>query len=359
MPKGRPIFNFRLFKDLTTNPPGPLAERIVGYVTHQKEIPVGQQKIVEECADYVRNSYNPGRLPITGIELVGHADWDLKVSPQTVSENRAKQVRNMLETLVNDRRKWPKIAPNGATPASINWMDKGVGALEPDPKTLEENNRRGVPQQNWSMADRAKNRRVVIYLIPGTTPQPDLPPQDDFSVRVKRMWDLLQTRQVEPDSNGTRTRRTRCLLSRMVLNTSCTPGVKDIFVDGDASNEIINGRNPGSQKLVRYDGAYDPPDVSAADWNKFFDRTGVIGILKGPGFAPTVSDDQILKGLGNLVLRIDQGIGLTREYLKSKFDQIITGKYIGDQTRKKLENHYETRMNDPNDIYWCFGQRQI
>jgi hypothetical protein len=106
--------------------------------------------------------------------------------------------------------------------------------------------------------------------------------------------------------------------------------------------------------LCAYPGKYDPPAVNAADFEKFFAHA--FPILKGPGWAPTESDERILQILGALVLRIDQGINLTDEYIAHNVE-LIAGGYIGDQARKKLQQEYVRRMTDPNDIYWPFRSR--
>jgi hypothetical protein len=38
-------------------------------------------------------------------------------------------------------------------------------------------------------------------------------------------------------------------------------------------------------------------------------------------------------------------------------DTVISGGYMGDQTRKKLQQEYVRRMNDQNDIYRAFRSR--
>jgi hypothetical protein len=105
--------------------------------------------------------------------------------------------------------------------------------------------------------------------------------------------------------------------------------------------------------LCSYPGKYDPPEISAADFEKFFAHA--LPILKGPGWAPSESDDRILRILGELVLRIDQGINLTDEYAHNV--ELIAGGYTGDQARKKLQQEYVRRMATPDDIYFPFRSR--
>lgn len=159
---------------------------------------------------------------------------------------------------------------------------------------------------------------------------------------------------MDPDSTGTRTKRAYEFLQRMLK-----PGVNDKFVDGEKSNETVNGKRALDERgmptaLCAYPGKYDPPSVSAADEEKFFDHA--FPILKGPGWAPSESDETILKILGGLVLRIDQGINLTDEYIAHNVE-LIAGGYLGDQARKKLQQEYVKRMTDQNDIYWAFRSR--
>jgi hypothetical protein len=206
------------------------------------------------------------------------------------------------------------------------------------------------------------NRRVEIILERDGPPNPAPPTDDLFATRVKRAAALIAAgRQVQPDSKGSRTKRAFCLLTKVAAALAAGTKINDRFVDGWNSNAIVNGKRALDEwgmptPLCGYPANWDPPEVTGADLDKFF--FSMLPILKGPGWAPDGSDDQILSVLGEVVLRIDEGINRTDEYIAKNGNPAVGG-YAGDKTRPKLQKEYVTRMDDPNDIYSCFKTKII
>jgi hypothetical protein len=78
----------------------------------------------------------------------------------------------------------------------------------------------------------------------------------------------------------------------------------------------------------------------------------VSSILKGPGFAPTVSDEQILKGLSQMIFMINEGIVRVERYITLNSSDFG---YTGDKTRgTKLSSIFADHLDDENSIYSCY-----
>ncbi len=336
----------------------PSADKIIsGFPEYQTDLTSEQNADLGRLAQQVVDSQSSAH-PISAVVVVGYADRDLRTNnpnrkpgetheqfEMRVSTDRANAARDLLKS---------KISALAAARGSKTILDSMVS----DPrrmKTVGMGANDLLVQNPRSESDRRLNRRVEIFLV--TTVQPGPPqPDDAFSKRVQRAARLIESgKKVDPDSTGTRTKRAYGFLQQMLR-----ANVNDKFVDGEKSNETVNGKRALDEAgmptaLCAYPGKYDPPAVNAADFEKFFAHA--FPILKGPGWAPAESDERILQILGALVLRIDQGINLTDEYIGKNVDTVISGGYMGDQARKKLQQEYVRRMADPNDIYWPFRSR--
>jgi len=78
----------------------------------------------------------------------------------------------------------------------------------------------------------------------------------------------------------------------------------------------------------------------------------VRSVLKGPGFARTVPDEQILKGLSELIFMINEGIIRVERYITLNS---IDFNYTGDQTRgRRLSSIFADHLNDEKSIYSCY-----
>lgn len=128
------------------------------------------------------------------------------------------------------------------------------------------------------------------------------------------------------------------------------PGFIDVFVDGTASNQQIGKfRVPGN--LCSFIDSYDPPAISDADFLKFLGSVNVV--LKGPGFAPAKSDDEILKGLSGLIFLISDGIVRVERYITVKSSDFG---YVGDKTRgNRLSSIFADHLKDENSLYSCYA----
>jgi hypothetical protein len=191
---------------------------------------------------------------------------------------------------------------------------------------------------------RPANRRVEIALIADGPPIQPPPAPDPFEGRINRFLELLKMRRVDPDPIGKRTERARCILGKML-----NPNVLDMFVDGTASNQQI-GKHFVGENLCSWQGKYDPPQLSQADLAKFLGTVG--SILKGPGFAPSVSDEQILKGLSQIIFMINEGIVRVERYITLNSSDFG---YTGDRTRgSRLSSIFADHLDDQNSIYSCY-----
>jgi len=133
--------------------------------------------------DFIVESFLEGNLPILGVKLIGHADFDPERERrepgflQRISEHRASEVMTELQRSV-DKATWTFGGrKNGPKPSQIRWVPSGVADKEP----AEENIQRKRTHANMTEEDRKLNRRVGIFLEPGPTPVPP----------AKDLWDLI------------------------------------------------------------------------------------------------------------------------------------------------------------------------
>lgn len=267
--------------------------------------------------------------PIVAVLVVGHADVALRepvqkraAFEQQISQQRADEAVKMVVA---------EVRRQGGEEAAKGFQTRATGVGSTQRLTMN-------PVNESQMR---LNRRVEVFLAKCLLPTPNT--DDTFEKRITRALKLLETKRVNPDTTGTRTTRARCILNKML-----NPKVVDVFVDGGASNETIGGRFIG-EKLVGWQGNYDPPPLSDVDFRKFL--ATVSPVLKGEGFAPTQSDDHILTILGQLVLRIDEGMNLVNVYVTR---QNAGDKYIGDKARIRLQNMWIQHRDDENNIYSCY-----
>lgn len=329
---------------------------ISGFPEYEVNLTHLQRKELDRIAALIVSSLDEAN-PVSALVIIGYADRDLRANnpnhkpgetrvefEKRMSESRAKSARQQLKSRIRQLTQHR----GSSLPASINdllYDSRRMKIVAMGATDL-------IVEHPRNESERELNRRVEIYLVRTVQPRPD----DPFWKRVQRAARLIEGgRKVDPDSTGTRTKRAYGFLQQILL-----PNVNDKFVDGENSNETVNGKRALDERgmpvaLCAYPGKYDPPPVGATDWEKFFGRA--FPILKGPGWAPSQSDERILKILGELVLRIDQGINLTDEYIAHNVDTVISGGYMGDQARKRLQQEYVRRMADQNDIYWPFRSR--
>jgi hypothetical protein len=157
--------------------PGPFRMIIRGFSRYAEKVealPLTERIKLVIVIDFVVESFLPGNLPITGIQLIGHADTDPDRerrepgSVKRISENRATEIERYLRKEIALRTWMSRIVSVGPTPDKIRWSSSGVGSSEPD----EENVKRKKTHSNMTERDRKLNRRVRIFLDPGSTPMP-------------------------------------------------------------------------------------------------------------------------------------------------------------------------------------------
>jgi hypothetical protein len=145
------------------------------YADTVETLPILERIKLVVIADFIVESFLPGNLPVMGVKLIGHADFDPQRERrepgflQRISDKRATDVETELLNRV-DRGTWvfnPR--KNGFRPDRMRWLSWGVADREP----AEENIRRGRTIANMTEEDRKLNRRVEIFLEPGPTPVPD------------------------------------------------------------------------------------------------------------------------------------------------------------------------------------------
>lgn len=315
----------------TGNCPGPVNRIISGwgqYADDVAKLPASEKAKIDELADLIVTSFaRQGCVPFRRVAIIGHADrdWHGPKYETEVSFKRANAVAAALTAAV--RALWDARRTGPPPKGGVEWRTLGKGA-----------------KQMIAPPYRPANRRVEIALIAEGPPIPPPPTPDPFEGRIRRFLELLKTRRVDPDPTGKRTERARCILGRML-----NPKVLDVFVDGTASNQQIGKRFIG-ENLCSWQGNYDPPQLAEADLLKFLGT--VRSILKGPGFAPSVSDEQILKRLSQLIFMINEGIVRVERYitLNSAGDR-----YTGDKTRgMRLSSIFADHLDDQNSIYSCY-----
>jgi hypothetical protein len=86
-------------------------------------------------------------------------------------------------------------------------------------------------------------------------------------------------------------------------------------------------------------------------------------VRRSSGLALTAPDDFVLRIVGELILRIDQGINLVDKYVTLNQDPSLDpiakaffqkDGFLGDPARKRLQKLIRTNLNDENNIYSCF-----
>jgi outer membrane protein OmpA-like peptidoglycan-associated protein len=319
---------------------GSKTEIITNWGRYGSKVSPGQQLVIDKLADLIVSSFAQSICPpFRQVEIVGHADkdWQGAKKETSVSFERAMAVQQSLAATV--RRLWLERKMGAPPKGGVAWATRGQGA-------------KNMIAPPYSVA----NRRVVVTLLRSGSPVP-IPQNDTLEKRIERLIKLLETRRVIPDSTGTRTSRAKCLLPKL-LNSA----VIDIFVDGGVSNQTINGMTPKFHEclipgrnvgwLGNYDGTKRP--MPNSEFFKFLST--LRPILKGGGFAPTQSDDDVLRILGQVILRIDEGITMVDAYItkNSMMSAPFIESYSGDVARKKLQQLYRNNLNDPNNIYSCY-----
>jgi len=146
---------------------------VLGYPEHHDKVPVQEAEKLRKLAERIVNSYDTNN-PIIGVQIVGHADIDLRVTGKAREESernhsvgRADEVKDLLLQLIKKLRPRSQRALN-----SVMFKQSGVGATQLKvPHPSNEHQRR-------------LNRRVEIFLAQGLIhpddPQPPqiIPPRD-------------------------------------------------------------------------------------------------------------------------------------------------------------------------------------
>jgi hypothetical protein len=318
-------------QEVRGNCPGPVTRIVSGwgqYADRVDKLPASEKGKIDELADLIVTSFARQRCaPFRTVTIVGHADkdWHGPKTEMEVSFKRANAVAAALTEAV--RVLWVARKMGPPPVGGVNWKTLAKGAT-----------------RMIAPPFRPANRRVEIVLTAGGLPVPPPAPRDSFDGRVARFLDLLKMRRVDPDPTGKRTQRVRCILTKIMK-----PGILDVFVDGTASNQQI-GKHFVGENLCSWQGNYDPPQLSEADLLKFLGT--VSSILKGRGFAPTVSDEQILKRLSQIMFMINEGIVRVERYITLNNSDFG---YTGDKTRgQRLASIFADHLNDENSIYSCF-----
>ena len=128
------------------------------YKTKATDLPAAERAKIDDVADRIAQGRQPGHRPIVGVLLVGHSDQDLSRGPEferKVSLDRANEIRDALVRAVKRR--------GGAALAIVHTIDvamrtTGIGARE------------RVFTSPKNEAQRAANRRVVMFLAEASTP---------------------------------------------------------------------------------------------------------------------------------------------------------------------------------------------
>lgn len=188
----------------THSTPVPFRMSIRGFSQYHstvKSLPILEIIRVVVTADFIAESFRPGSLPIRGVKMIGHADFDAqrgRTFEMAISITRAQDVERELRARV-DRLTWspdvfnPTLSPlrqTGPLSNLIDWQSSGVGATQP----AADNVRRHRTPGNMTEADRKLNRRVEIFLEPGTAPIP-APPSPEL---LQHIEDVLRGRRVIP-----------------------------------------------------------------------------------------------------------------------------------------------------------------
>lgn len=299
-------------------------------------LPRAEQDKIDHLADLIVSSFAQSALPpYRSVMIVGHADkdWHGTGLEDTVAGNRAEAVEEALTNKVLDL--WDDRNMGPPPPGGVEWQTSSKGA-----------------EEMIAPPYHSQNRRVVVRLIRSGPIRPVVPAVNNLRKRIERALKLLDTIGLKPDATGRRTARIRCILQK-IMPPENDPDKKpanvlDLFVDGKASNETINGFRVGFW-LVSWAGNYDPPPVSNSDLLKF---TGTVeSILRTSGCAPAATDDTVLKTLSALSYMITHGIVRIQRYITHNATSFG---YTGDHTRNKLNSLIADHLNDTTSIYSCF-----
>jgi hypothetical protein len=289
-------------------------------------LPLSEREKINRLADVVVTSFSKqGCIPLGQITVVGHADKDQR-GPQfelRVSEERATTVSAALAKAI--MALWRQRRMGKFARGAVAFSKRGVGATVPD-----RSNRPVV-------RDRTQNRRVEVTITPRGTA---VPPPDTFEIRIRRLRALLRSRTVDPDPRGKRTPRARCVMEKVQ-----NPTFNAVFVNGTASNERV-GRFYVPGFLCDWPGNYDPPPLPFDDMKKFLGD--LKAIIRGPGFAPGQSDEQILRLLSQTMFMISDGIVRVQRYITL---QSAADTYTGDKTLNSL---FSDHLDDPLSLYSCY-----
>ena len=146
---------------------------VLGYSEHHDKVPTKEAEKLRKLAERIVNSYDTNN-PIIAVQIVGHADRDLRVTGKARAESernhsvgRANEVQDLLLQLIKNLRPRSQRALN-----SVMFKHSGVGATQL--KILNPTNEH----------ERKVNRRVEIFLGQGLIhpddPQPPqiIPPRD-------------------------------------------------------------------------------------------------------------------------------------------------------------------------------------
>ena len=138
--------------------------------TQVSDLPPGEQAKVEAVADRIIAGYRPARLPIVGVLLVGHADQDLARGAKFEQDISVERAQRVLEGLKRAIQRRAGSALVSLLVKEVAMRAVGVGA------------RQRVFGHAQDEAQRAANRRVVIFLAEALIPSPPellgpLPPQ--------------------------------------------------------------------------------------------------------------------------------------------------------------------------------------
>jgi hypothetical protein len=160
------------------------------YAETAHSLPLLEQIKLVIVADFVVESFLPGNLPVTGMRLIGHADTDPEREHrepgflQRISEKRASEIARELKNRIAWATWMYSGRSSGPRPDQIRWLTSGVGDSQPD----EENMKHGKTHANMIEADRKLNRRVRIFLEPGTTPVLDPDDARESVLDATRKW---------------------------------------------------------------------------------------------------------------------------------------------------------------------------
>jgi len=184
---------FDLDSRSTHDNPGPfrmVVHNFSRYADTVQALPILERIKLVIVIDFIVESFLPGNLPVMGVKLIGHADFDPQRERrepgflQRISEKRAADVKTGLLNSV-DRGTWVFGGrKTGPRPDRIRWLSWGVADREP----AEENIKRRRTIANMTEEDRKLNRRVQIFLEPAATPVP--PPTDlgDIILEILKNW---------------------------------------------------------------------------------------------------------------------------------------------------------------------------